>query len=276
MPVAAPPAEAAPASGGASDGAAGLPAVVSGLAKFSAMLADLERQATALAEVARKIEPGAASSGPVNFDDSKDEVDPEILAALKATTKKLQEENERLEGEVVSLRLFRDQTKDRIKKAVSGAVDMKLPPEAEEMFRSLVVDRDRLQEEKTKLETDLSRIKGEATRRISTLKTDLESVKKDHDTVRVQKDNLMRQLQARDAGVTEREITLEDITNSEIFKTMLANIRKTSRQEVTILHDAVASIKAIDPKAYDTVLEIVARAFKKAQVENPLAMLPRG
>jgi hypothetical protein len=55
---------------------------------------------------------------------------------------------------------------------------------------------------------------------------------------------------------------------------MLGNIRRTSRAEVTTIHDAIASIRAIDPKAYETVLLVVAKQFQKVQMENPLATLP--
>lgn len=251
-------------------GAAGLPELLARLEKFAAVLVSLEREVTDLHAAARNLDAVVpALPAGVLGDDKQVEM-------LRADVKRLREENERLEGEVASLKIFRSETRDKIKKAVAEIVDLKLDPEAEEAVRAIVVDRDRLQEEKAKLEADLAKIKNEATKRLSALKSDLEKTQRDHDTVRVQKDNLMRQLQARDAEAAgKREVTLEDITSSEIFRTMLANIRKTSRQEVTILHDAIASIRAIDPKAYDTVLEIVGRAFKKAQVENPLATLPR-
>ncbi len=85
----------------------------------------------------------------------------------------------------------------------------------------------------------------------------------------------MRQLQARDSGSQVREVTLEEITNSEVFKNMLGNIRRTSRMEVTHLHDAIAQLKDIDPKVYSMCLDVIAKQFKKAQMENPLATLPR-
>jgi hypothetical protein len=93
--------------------------------------------------------------------------------------------------------------------------------------------------------------------------------------MRLQKENLMKQLMARDSGDVKREITLEEITNSEVFKNMLGNIRRTSRMEVTHLHDAIAQLKEIDPKVYNLALDVVAKQFKKAAMENPLATLPR-
>ncbi len=252
----------------------GLPDVLARLERFAAVLVGLEREVTDLHAVASRLPTdgnGAPSAAPPAAPG-----DPAEIEKLQADLKRTKEEAERLEGELQSLRLFREQTRTQIQKAVSGIVDMKLPPEAEKAVKAIVVDRDRLQEEKQRIEQELQRLKGEATKRFSALKNDLERVQKEHDTVRLQKDNLMRQLQARDqADEGKREVTLEDITSSEIFRTMLGNIKKTSRQELTVLHDAIASVRAIDPKAYETVLEIVARAFKKQGIENPLATLPR-
>jgi hypothetical protein len=252
----------------------GMPELLSRLEKFAGLIVGLEREVSDI-HAAAKLVDLAAGVAPVPVPSKP--TDAAELDLLKLNAKKLKDENERLEGEVQSLRLFREQTRDKIQKAVSSVVDLKLDPKTEEAVRALVVDRDRLQEEKAKLEGDISRFKNEASKRFSSMKNDLESAKKEGETVRMQKDNLMRQLQARDAESSglPKEVTLEDITNSEVFRTMLSNIRKTSRQEITILHDAIASVRAIDPKAYETCLEIVSRAFKKAQVENPLALLPR-
>src|SRR5579883_829263 len=255
-------------------GALGLPDVLARLERFAAVLVGLEREVTDLHAVASRLPTdGSAAAMPAPGGVGGDPAEAE---RLKADLKRARDETERLEGELQSLRLFREQTRTQIQKAVSGIVDMKLPPEAEKAVKAIVVDRDRLQEEKQRIEQELQRIRGEATKRFSALKNDLDRVQKEHDTVRVQKDNLMRQLQARDEEAAgKREVTLEDITSSEIFRTMLGNIKKTSRQELTVLHDAIASVRAIDPKAYETVLEIVARAFKKQGIENPLATLPR-
>jgi hypothetical protein len=56
---------------------------------------------------------------------------------------------------------------------------------------------------------------------------------------------------------------------------MLDNIKKTSREEVTLLHDAIKTLGKTDPAAYNAVLIVVDRTFKSAGVENPLALLPR-
>ena len=86
----------------------------------------------------------------------------------------------------------------------------------------------------------------------------------------------MRELAERDSrGQGEGEVTLEQITNSPVFKTMLGNIRRTSREEVTLLHDAVVELGQSDPAAYNSVLEFVSKRFEQAKVENPLALLPR-
>jgi chromosome segregation ATPase len=251
--------------------AAGLPDLIVRLEKFAAVLVGLEREVTDLHAAAKLLDLATAVPVPPPFLDEPDEE----LAKLRADLKRAREENERLEGELVSLRLFRDETKDKIRKAVAQVVDLRLDPNAEKAVRAIVVDRDRLQEEKAKVESDLARWKQEAQKRFGALKGDLEKIQKERDAIRAQKENLLRLLQERDAQEGSAEVTLEDITSSETFRTMLANIRKTSRQELTILHDAVASIRAIDPKAYETILEVVARAFKKAQVENPFATLPR-
>lgn len=249
-----------------------LPDLIARLEKFAAVLAGLEREVSDLHVAAKMIEATGVSVPVPPF--ANDDADEEIEKA-RADMKRLRDENERLEGELASLRLFRDETKEKIRKAVAQVVDLKLDSRAEKAVRAIVVDRDRLQEEKTKLESDLGRLKQEATKRFGALKTDLEKTQKERETLKVQKENLLRQLQERDAQEGSGEVTLEDITSSEVFKTMLANIRKTSRQELSILHDAIAAIRALDPKAYEIVLEVAARAFKRAQVENPLATLPR-
>jgi hypothetical protein len=246
-----------------------LPDLIGRLEKFAAVLAGLEREVSDLHVAAKIIETAGVAVPVLPF------AEDEELEKARADARRLREENERLEGELVSLKLYKDETKEKIRKAVAKVVDLELDPRAEKAVRAIVVDRDRLQEEKTKLESDLVRLKQEAARRFGTLKADLEKAQKERETLRVQKENLLRQLQERDAQEGSGEVTLEDITSSEVFKTMLANIRKTSRQELTILHEAVAAIRALDPKAYEIVLEVVARAFKKAQVENPLSTLPR-
>jgi chromosome segregation ATPase len=257
-------------------GGASLPEVLARLEKLAAVIVSVEREVTDLHAAAKQIQVDGPGAGVPSLGDAPFRELEKETETLRASSKKLQEENERLEGELQSLRLYREQTQSKIKKAVAEVVDLKLDPASEQAVRAIVVDRDRLQEEKQKLESDMARIKNEVTKRLSALKGEIEKEKKDHQTVRVQKDNLMRQLMARDEEAAgKREVTLEDITSSETFRTMLANIRKTSRQEITILHEAVASVRAIDPRAYETVLEIIARAFKKAQVENPLATLPR-
>jgi chromosome segregation ATPase len=256
--------------------ATGMPELLARLEKLAGIVVGIEREVTDIHATARGIELGAMSALPALPAGIVDDGD-EKTGALQAQAKKLKEENERLEGELASLRVFRDQTQEKIQRAVSTVVDLKLAPEAEGAVRAIVVDRDRLQEEKAAVETELARIKKEAAKRLGALKEELDKSRQEHDTVRLQKENLMRQLRSRDeAGQGQRPVTLEDITSSEVFRGMLANIKQTSRQEILILHDAIASIKAIDPHAYETVLEIVARAFKKANVENPLALLPRG
>jgi hypothetical protein len=198
------------------------------------------------------------------------------LEAARAELKTKTVEIERIEGELQSLKLLQDETKEKTRAAVASVTDLKLDSKSEGIVRAIVVDRDKLQEDKARVDSELSRIKTEATKRITALKSELDKATKAHETVRMQKDNLMRQLRERDeAADTSREITLEDITSSEVFKQMLGNIRRTSRAEVTTIHDAIATLKAIDPSAYETVLEVVAKHFQKAQIENPLATLPR-
>ena len=124
--------------------------------------------------------------------------------------------------------------------------------------------------ERQKLESDLSRIKKEATRTIRRLKTKA-------DTSKTQKDNLLKMLESRDAqdggGAAAAELTLEQITEAPVFKTMLGNIRRTSREEVTLLHDAIVKLGKTAPASYNDVLVFVDAHFKAANVENPLALL---
>ena len=80
----------------------------------------------------------------------------------------------------------------------------------------------------------------------------------------------------RDSGESsEGEVTLEQITDSPVFKTMLGNIRRTSREEVTLLHDSVVKLGESDPESYNAILEVVDGIFTAAKVENPLALLPK-
>jgi chromosome segregation ATPase len=250
--------------------------VIARVERLAAGLLNLEREATELHSVAKKIEPEAPSPSGVPAAELADAR--RALEVARADLKRSTDEQERLEGELQSLKVFREQTRTKIRTAVAEIVDLKLEPEAEETVRGIVIDRDRLQEDKAKVETELNRIKTEAAKRLTALKAELDKVTQEHETVRLQKDNLMRQLRSRDEESQKaggKQVTLEDITSSEIFRNMLGNLRKTTRQEVTILHESIASIRAIDPKAYETVLEIVARAFAKAKIENPLATLPR-
>jgi hypothetical protein len=204
----------------------------------------------------------------------------EASAPLKAENERLVKEVERIEGELQSLKLLRDEQAKKMhqaaQQALAGFEGVALDPKVESRIKAVVIERDRLAEERTKLDTDLNRIKAEATKKIKELKTDLDKKAGESETMRLQKDNLMRQLMARDAGdAPARELTLEEITNSQVFKDMLGNIRRTSRMEVTHLHDAIAQLKDIDPKAYNLALDIIAKQFRKAAMENPLAMLPR-
>lgn len=120
----------------------------------------------------------------------------------------------------------------------------------------------------TQLDKDLGRVKKEATRTIKRLKEKA-------DTVQLQKDNLLKQLASRDAGLAPSEVTLEQITAAPVFQTMLDNIKKTSREEVTLLHNAIQALGKADPASYNAVLVVVDSTFKAANVENPLALLPR-
>jgi hypothetical protein len=198
------------------------------------------------------------------------------LELVRTDLKRVTDENERLEGEVQSLKLRETESRDKTRAAVAAVTDLKLEGKVREVVKAIVVDRDKLQEEKGQLESEIARVKVEAAKRITALRGELEKTAKFTETVRIQKDNLLRQLQARDAASGDpREITLEDITGSDIFKQMLGNIRRTSRLEVTTLHDAVMTLRSIDPHAYEVVLEVVAKQFQKAAIENPLATLPR-
>jgi hypothetical protein len=199
---------------------------------------------------------------------------------LKAENQRLLKDVERVEGEYQSLRLLHEEHKRKLQQWSGGPGDklesLALSSEAEEAFRTLAAEKQRLAEEVARLEAETIRVKTEATRKIKELKGDLDKRAAESETMRFQKDNLMKQLMARDSGqAAPREITLEEITNSEVFKNMLGNIRRTSRVEVTHLHDAIAQIKDVDPKAYMLCLDFVARQFKKAAMENPLATLPR-
>ncbi|MBL4850075.1 MAG: hypothetical protein JKY65_31490 [Planctomycetes bacterium] len=121
--------------------------------------------------------------------------------------------------------------------------------------------------EVAKLREEKEEIKNKATRTIMRLKDEAE-------TVKLQKKNLLRELASRDeGGVNQVEITLEQITNSSVFKTMLGNIRRTSREEVTLLHDSVVELGKIKPDAYNALLVVAAARFKAVNVENPLALL---
>lgn len=248
------------------------------LAELHSLRAELERTRADLDRA--RAEPKALPGGGPEVAALKEQLasSDKALQALRGEIQHQTEENERLEGELQSLKLQAGDARKKTQAAVAAVTDLDLDPKNEEVVQQIVIDRDRLQEEKAAVDRELARLKSEATKRLAALKGDLEKANKLHETVRLQKDNLMRQLQQRDAaGLGEaKEITLEDITNSEVFKQMLGNIRRTSRVEVTTIHEAVASIRAIDPKAYEVVLEVIAKAFQKAQVENPLATLPRG
>jgi chromosome segregation ATPase len=254
----------------------GVAGIATRLERFAAVLVGLEREVTQLhaaskrLELAEKMQPPPPPRNGAEVEALRTE-----LEWAKAEVKRLADEKERSEGELQSLRVYREETRSQIKKAVASIVDVKLDSKAEQVVKAIVVDRDRLQEEKAKIESDMARIKAEATKRFTSLKNDLEKTQKDLEVQRTQRENLLRQLQDRDAMQGSGEVTLEDITSSEIFRTMLANIKKTSRQELTILHDAIGSIRTIDPRAYEVVMEVAKKAFLKNQMENPLATLPR-
>lgn len=192
------------------------------------------------------------------------------LAALEARHAKLLAEHEKLLGEHSALKLLHSESRrtppPRADVPTTG--DPKIDAELQG-----------LASENAKLRDELSLVKREATTRIKSLKATAEKAKVEADTARVQKDNLLRELAHRDSGdgtaLAPRELTLEEITASEVFKTMLGNIRRTSREEVTHLHDAVVKLRAIHPEGYRLLLDLVARQFGDAGVENPLALLPR-
>lgn len=203
-------------------------------------------------------------------------------AALAAELEQLRQKNarlladyERIEGEHQALKLLVESNRASRADVAALSADLRTgDPELDQKVALLVQERERLQQE-------LDKTKREATLRIKSLKTNLDKTKTEYDTVRVQRENLVRELQSRDAGeggepFAPKELTLAEITASEVFKTMLGNIRRTSREEVTLLHDAIVKLRAIDPAAYNLVLDLVAKQFKAANVENPLAMLPRG
>src|SRR5581483_11761882 len=75
--------------------AAGLPDVLARLEKFAAVLVGLEREVTDLHKAASTLGAGAQEA----FPEAKEESERE-LEALRASAKKLHEENERLEGEL--------------------------------------------------------------------------------------------------------------------------------------------------------------------------------
>lgn len=197
------------------------------------------------------------------------------LEQLRQKNARLLADYERIEGEHQALKLLVESNK--VSRADVAALSADLRTGNEELdakIAAVLQERERLQQE-------LDRTKREATSRIKSLKTNLDKTKTEYDTVRIQRENLVRELQSRDAGeggepFKPKELTLAEITASEVFKTMLGNIRRTSREEVTLLHDAIAKLRTIDPAAYNVVLDLVAKQFKAANVENPLAMLPRG
>lgn len=192
------------------------------------------------------------------------------LAALEARHARLLAEHEKLLGEHSALKLLHTESKrvPRPRADVPATGDPKLDAELQA-----------LSSENAKLRDELSLVKREATTRIKSLKATAEKAKVEADTAKIQKDNLLKELAARDSGdattIAPRELTLEEITASEVFKTMLGNIRRTSREEVTHLHDAVAKLRTIHPEGYRLLLDLVARQFGEAGVENPLALLPR-
>ncbi len=194
----------------------------------------------------------------------------EKAAAAEARYARLMAEHEKLLGEHSALKLLHTESKrvPRPRADVPATGDPKLDAELQA-----------LSSENAKLRDELSLVKREATTRIKSLKATAEKAKVEADTAKVQKDNLLRELAHRDSGdgttLAPKELTLEEITASEVFKTMLGNIRRTSREEVTHLHDAVAKLRAIHPEGYKLLLDLVARQFADAGVENPLALLPR-
>ncbi len=116
---------------------------------------------------------------------------------------------------------------------------------------------------------EVARIKVKATRTIKRLKNEAS-------TARLQSENLRKMLASRDDGTPGTpDLTLEQITDSAVFKTMLGNIRRTSREEVTLLHDSVVKLGESNPEAYNAILPVVTGIFKAAKVENPLALLPK-
>jgi len=177
---------------------------------------------------------------------------------LQRRNRQLIAEIERIEGEHQALKL-------RLEGATEAMANLDISdvPINEETVRELLALNQRL-------EAELGQTRKTATTRIKRLKSETS-------TLRTQKENLLKALAERDAGVAsdEGELTLEQITDSEVFKTMLGNIRRTSREEVTLLHTAIASLRKIDPAAYSTALTVIAKQFEKANVENPLATLPR-
>lgn len=245
-------------------------------AELFAARAELERTRAELERVRGQKRGGPSDSEASSIRTALSAAD-KALEAVRAELRQRTEENEKLEGELQALKLRSDVEGREKSSATSKLVeDLELDDEAERVVRQLVQDRDRVQDEKAALERELARLKGEALKRVTALKGEVEKATKQSETMRLQKENLLRQLMERDAAKDESgEITLEDITGSEVFKTMLGNIRRTSRAEVTTFHEAVASLRAIDPRAYEVVLEVCAKQFQKAQIENPLATLPR-
>ena len=172
----------------------------------------------------------------------------------RAHLEELQEENQRLRA------MQKDEEASELPLPIDlGDLPIVKDPAVEAKLRELAETNGRLQAE-------LAKMRKSATAKFKRLKDDLS-------TIENQKKNLLVALAARDAVIPEREITLEEITASEVFKTMLDNIKKTSREEVTLLHDAVVALSKIDPLAYNAVLPVVARTFETAKVENPLAKL---
>jgi chromosome segregation ATPase len=116
----------------------------------------------------------------------------------------------------------------------------------------------------------LQQLKARATRRIKRMQEQLEAADK-------QREFLLSQLAERDSagGSGGGELTIDQITKSPVFQTMLGNIRRTSREEVTLLHDSVVELGKIHPEAYDLVLDLVKTKFAAASMENPLALLSR-
>jgi hypothetical protein len=193
------------------------------------------------------------------------------LATAEARYSKLMAEHEKLLGEHSALKLLHTESK-RVARPPRADVPATGDPKVDAELQSLA-------SENAKLRDELSLVKREATTRIKSLKASADKAKVEADTAKIQKDNLLKELAARDSGdslsVAPRELTLEEITASEVFKTMLGNIRRTSREEVTLLHDAVAKLRTVHPEGYALLLDLVARQFGEAGVENPLALLPR-